>query len=134
MAGQARQPRTLPYEYFVVRCVPRVDRGECLNVGVVLYCQQADFLGARSEVSAQRLEALDATIDIEAIGAALTAIEAVCRGDASAGAAAAADRGKRFGWLAAPRSTALQPGAVHGGLTEDPSAELTRLFESLVRH
>jgi hypothetical protein len=125
--------KRLPYEYFVVRCVPRVDRGECLNVGVVVYCQEAEFLAARSEISQARLEALDRDADIGAIRAALATMEAVCRGDAEAGEAAAGDPGKRFGWLAAPRSTTLQPGPVHGGLTDDPQAVLSRLFDSLVR-
>lgn len=123
----------LPYQYFVVRCVPRVDRGEFVNVGVVVYCQQAEFLAGRSELPADRIAALDPGADLEAIGAALAIMEAVCRGDPTAGEAAAGDPGKRFGWLAAPRSTTLQPGPVHGGLTDDPRAELNRLFDSLVR-
>jgi hypothetical protein len=125
--------RRLPYEYFVVRCVPRVDRGEFVNVGVVVYCQQVDFLAGRSEVPEARLAALDPNADIEAIRAALATMEAVCRGDAAGGEAATGELGKRFGWLAAPRSTTLQPGPVHGGLTDDPQAELARLFDSLVR-
>jgi hypothetical protein len=123
----------VPFEYFVVRCVPRVDRGEFVNVGVVVYSQQAEFLGARGEIVPERLAALDATADVEAISAALATIEAVCRGDASVGEAGSGSMGKRFGWLAAPRSTALQPGPVHGGLTEDPAAELSRLLDALVR-
>lgn len=123
----------VPFEYFVVRCMPRVDRGEFVNVGVVVYSQQAEFLGARGEVTPERLTALDPSADVEAISAALHTIEAVCRGDASIGDAAAGSMGKRFGWLAAPRSTALQPGPVHGGLTADPETELSRLFDALVR-
>jgi len=123
----------LPFEYFAIRCVPRVDRGEFINVGVVLYSQDADFLGARSELSPERLAALAPGADVEAIAAALTTIEAVCRGEASVGEAASGSLGKRFGWLAAPRSTALQPGPVHGGLTDDPATELERLLDVLVR-
>jgi Protein of unknown function (DUF3037) len=124
---------TLPFQYFVLRCMPRVDRGEFVNVGVVIFCEAAEFLDARIELSTKRLAALDDGIDLDALTAALTTIEAVCRGEASAGEAAGGDLGKRFGWLAAPRSTALQPGPVHGGLTDDPAAELTRLAEALVR-
>lgn len=127
------QTERVPFEYFVVRCMPRVDRGEFVNVGVVVYSQQAGFLGARGEVVPERLAALDPAADLEAISAALATIEAVCRGDEAVGEAAAGSMGKRFGWLAAPRSTALQPGPVHGGLTTDPAAELTRLLDTLVR-
>ncbi|MGH8888893.1 MAG: DUF3037 domain-containing protein [Acidothermaceae bacterium] len=123
----------VPFEYFAIRCMPRVDRGEFVNVGVVLYSQDADFLGARSELSTDRLAALAAGVDVEAVSAALATIEAVCRGDARVGEAGSGSLGKRFGWLAAPRSTALQPGPVHGGLTDDPAAELERLLDVLVR-
>jgi hypothetical protein len=122
----------MPFQYFVLRCMPRVDRGEFINVGVVIFCQAAEFLDARIDLPTQRVTALDADVDVAALGAALSNIEAVCRGDSSAGEAANGDLGKRFGWLAAPRSTVLQPGPVHGGLTEDPAAELTRLAEALV--
>ena len=123
----------VPFVYFAIRCVPRVDRGEFVNVGVVVYSQEAEFLGARSELSSERLAALDPSVDVDAIAAALAAVDAVCRGDERAGEAASGSLGARFGWLAAPRSTALQPGPVHGGLTEDPAAELVRLLDALVR-
>ena len=123
----------VPFEYFVIRCMPRVDRGEFVNVGVVLYSQEAEFLGARSELSSARLLAIDREIDVDAVLAALDTIDAVCRGDARAGEAAYGGLGTRFGWLAAPRSTVLQPGPVHGGLTDDPAAELARLLDALVR-
>jgi hypothetical protein len=122
----------LPFEYFVLRCMPRVDRGEFVNVGVVIFCQAADFLDARIDLPLERIAALDVDLDVTALRAALSMIEAVCHGDESAGEAAVGDLGKRFGWLAAPRSTALQPGPVHGGLTVDPAAELLHLTEALV--
>ena len=122
----------MPFQYFVLRCMPRVDRGEFVNVGVVIFCQAAEFLDARIDLPTQRVAALDEDVDIEALGAALSNIEAICHGDESAGEAATSDLGKRFGWLAAPRSTVLQPGPVHGGLTSDPAAELTRLAEALL--
>jgi hypothetical protein len=121
------------FQYVVLRCVPRVDREEFLNVGVVLYCQRAEFLQARCEVDADRLTALSADVDLDAVRSALDAIEAVCRGDHAAGAAGQAVMGTRFGFVKAPRSTVVQPGPVHGGTTADPAAELEHLVDRLVR-
>ena len=121
------------FQYVVLRCVPRVDREEFLNVGVVLYCQQAEFLRARCHVDRARLDALAPDLDLEALLSALAAIEAVCRGDESAGAAGRAAMGTRFGFVKAPRSTVVQPGPVHGGVTLDPDAELDHLVRQLVR-
>lgn len=123
----------LGFQYVVLRCVPRVDREEFVNVGVVLYCQQADFLGCAGHVDDARLAALDATVDVAGVRSALEAVSAVCRGDASAGAAGRAALGTRFGFLAAPRSTVVQPGPVHGGLTDDPESRLSSLVDTLVR-
>ena len=122
----------LGFQYVVLRCVPRVDREEFLNVGVVLYCQAADFLEARCHVDDHRLRALDPDVDLDAVSSALAAVEAVCRGDESTGAAGRAGMGTRFGFVKAPRSTVVQPGPVHGGMTRDPSAELDRLLAALV--
>jgi hypothetical protein len=122
-----------PFEYAVLRAVPRVDRGEFVNVGVMLYCQGADFLGARSHVDADRLRALDPNVDIAGIRSALAAVEAACAGDSSAGPAAQGSPGARFRWLAAPRSTVVQAGPTHTGLTEDPARELEHLVDRLVR-
>ena len=122
------------YEYFVVRCVPRVDREEFCNVGVVLYSHEAGYLAARCDVRPDRLRAVDPDLDLDAVGAAVGVIEAVCRGDvAAAGPAASGTTRSRFGWLAAPRSTVVQPGPVHGGVTADPAAELAHLVDRLVR-
>jgi hypothetical protein len=121
------------FQYVVLRCVPRVDREEFLNVGVVLYCQDADFLGCAGEISEPRLAALAPGFDVDSVRSALRAVEAVCRGDGSSGAAGRAPLGTRFGFLSAPRSTVVQPGPIHGGLAEDPSAELARLLDRLVR-
>ncbi len=123
----------LPFQYVVLRCVPRVDREEFLNVGVVLYCQEAGFLEAGCDVDRDRLRALAPDTDVDAVCSALHAIEAVCRGDESAGAAGRAPMGTRFGFVKAPRSTVVQPGPVHGGTTGDPSRELDHLLERLVR-
>jgi hypothetical protein len=121
------------FQYVVLRCMPRVDREEFVNVGVVLYCQQADFLQARCHVDADRLRAVDERVDVDAVVSALRAVAAVCRGDESAGEAGRAPMGTRFGFVKAPRSTVLQPGPVHGGTTGDPAAELDHLLERLVR-
>jgi hypothetical protein len=121
------------FQYVVLRCMPRVDREEFVNVGVVLYCQQAEFLEARCHVDADRLRAVDERVDVDAVVSALRAVAAVCRGDESAGEAGRAPMGTRFGFVKAPRSTVLQPGPVHGGTTEDPAAELDHLLERLVR-
>jgi hypothetical protein len=134
MSGsRGRQPGRVGFQYVVLRCVPRVDREEFLNVGVVLYCQQADVLEARCHVDEERLAALATDLDVNAVRSALRTVEAVCRGDASAGEAGRAPMGVRFGFLKAPRSTVVQPGPVHGGTTDDPIAELEHLLDALVR-
>jgi hypothetical protein len=119
------------FEYAVVRAIPRIERGECLNVGVIVYCQAADYLSAGVFVDEARLLALDPSADVEAVAAAVEAIKTTCAG--TTGPAAAAGPGERFRWLTAPRSTIVQPGPVHSGLTELPEAELARLFDDLVR-
>jgi hypothetical protein len=121
------------YEYALLRVIPRVDRGEAINAGVVLYCQGLAFLGARAELDENRLRALDSGVDPTAVRAALAAVVAVCDGAPEAGPAGAGPAGVRFRWLTAPRSTIVQPGPVHGGLTTDPAAQLEHLMESLVR-
>jgi DUF3037 family protein len=120
------------YSYVVLRCVPRVDREEFVNVGVVLYCQAHDLLLCASHLEPRRLLALDPSLDLSAAEAALSAVDGVCRGDEGAGSAASAPLGTRFGFLAAPRSTVIQPSPVHGGLTTDPHAELDSLMQALV--
>ena len=120
------------YQYVVLRCVPRPDREEFLNVGVVLHCQAADFLDVVCHVDADRLRALHTGIDVEQVREALAFVELVCRGDERGGEAARQSLGQRFGFLKAPRSTVLQPGPVHGGVTEDPARQLEHLRERLV--
>jgi hypothetical protein len=121
------------FQYVVLRCVPRVDREEFVNVGVVLYCQQTDFLEARCHVDRRRLQALAPDLDVDAVRSALATVEAVCRGDESAGAAGRTPLGTRFGFVSAPRSTVVQPGPIHGGLTTDPKGQLDNLLDRLVR-
>jgi hypothetical protein len=120
----------IPYEYAVIQAVPRIERGELINVGVLLYCQRRDFLAARTHMPEARLRALDPDADVEAIRGALRSWEATCAGD---GAAHGMTLGERFRWLVAPRSTVLRAGPVHMGLAEDPAAELERLLDLLVR-
>jgi hypothetical protein len=120
------------YQYVVLRCVPRPEREEFLNVGVVLHCQAADFLDVLWSVEADRLRALDAEIDVDQVCDALSFVDRVCRGDERAGEAARQSLGQRFGFLKAPRSTVLQPGPVHGGVTDDPARQLEHLRERLV--
>ncbi|GAA4740414.1 DUF3037 domain-containing protein [Modestobacter marinus] len=120
------------FEYAVLRVVPRVERGESLNAGVLVYCRQRDYLGSRVHLDAERLRALDPTADPVAIAAALQAAADVCSAAVGAGAAGREALGSRFRWLTAPRSTVVQPGAVHTGLTADPDAEADRLLELLV--
>jgi hypothetical protein len=120
------------FQYVVLRCVPRVDREEFVNVGVLLYSQHADYLCAASRLREDRLLALDPDLDLDAVRSALAAIEAVCRGEAEPASGAGISLGQRFGWLAAPRSTVVQPGPIHGGLTDDPAGQLRHLLDTLV--
>jgi hypothetical protein len=120
------------YQYVALRCVPRVDREEFLNVGVVLYCHATDFLEAAWRVDAARLGAVDALVDPDQLRDALAFVDAVCAGSERAGTAGQAPQSQRFGFLKAPRSTVLQPGPVHGGVTSDPAYQLDRLLDQLV--
>lgn len=122
----------LAYQYVVLRCVPRVDREEFVNVGVVLYCQATDYLRAAWRVDRNRLAALDPRLDLDQVCEALEFVEGVCAGDERGGAAAGTPLGQRFGFVKAPRSTVIQPGPVHGGVTTDPERQLERLLEQLV--
>ncbi|MFG2954146.1 DUF3037 domain-containing protein [Streptomyces sp. NPDC048291] len=121
------------YEYALVRVVPRVERGECINAGVLVYCRAKGYVGARTHLDEARLLALDPEADVAGVRAALGAVERVCAGGEAAGHAAGDDPGRRFRWLVAPRSTVVQPGPVHTGLTHDPVAETERLLDLLVR-
>jgi hypothetical protein len=121
------------FEYALLRVVPRVERGECINAGVLVYCRAKAYVGARTHLDEARLLALDPDADVAGIRAALEAVERVCGGGEEAGQAAGDDPGQRFRWLAAPRSTVVQPGPVHTGLTVDPAADTERLLDLLVR-
>ena len=123
---------SLSYQYVVLRCVPRVDREEFVNVGVVLYCESAGFLQAAWSVDRERLAALSPGLDIDGVCEGLDFVRGVCAGEPAVGAVANEPAGTRFGFLKAPRSTVLQPGPVHGGLTTDPARQLEHLLERFV--
>ena len=120
------------YQYVVLRCVPRVDRDEFTNVGVVVHSQAVDFLDCAFAVDRDRLRSLAPELDLVSVDATLETVCAICRGELAPGRPSLGTLGQRFGWLAAPRSTVVQPGPVHGGLTSDPAAELERLLARLV--
>jgi hypothetical protein len=133
------------FEYAVLRVIPRVDRGEAMNAGILLYCRPLRYLGARVHLDSALLLALEPEADVAGVGRALAAIAAVCDaavGDAQARraeirgtpgrSAETQDIGRRFRWLTAPRSTVVQAGPVHTGLTGDPDAEIGRLLRTLV--
>lgn len=124
---------TMGYQYVVLRLVPDVAREEFVNAAVVLHCQGADFLDITYEVQPQRWRALSAAVDETEVTRSLDAVRRVCAGEQLPGLPAFERVGQRFGWIAAPRSTVLQPGPVHGGTTDEPHAELERLAECLVR-
>jgi hypothetical protein len=121
-----------PFQYAIVRVVPRVERGESLNAGVILLCRSRRYLAARTALDEARLNALDPGVDAAAIRIHLAAIERVARGDDDAGPVARLGQGERFHFLVAPSSTVIQPSAVHTGLSDDPAATLEALFGRLV--
>ena len=121
------------YDYAIIRVVPRVDRGEQVNVGVILSCPDTGFLDARIELDESVLRALDPAIDLAEVRAHLDVIPAVCRGGAAAGPIGLLPARGRFRWLVSPRSTIIQPSPVHTGRTSDPAACLEHLMERVVR-
>jgi hypothetical protein len=126
-------PERVTFEYAVLRVVPRVDRGEVMNAGVLVYSRPRDFLGAAIWLDVDRLRALDPGADVEGIGRALQAVVDVCGSTPGCGPAGREELGSRFRWLTAPRSTVVQAGPAHTGLTTDPAAELQRLLDVLVK-
>ena len=128
-------PARSAFDYAVVRIVPRVEREEFINVGVVVHAPALGFLGCAMAFDRARLAQLApglAAADLDEIGAHLEAWRAVCAGDAAAGPIAALSPSERFHWLVAPRSTTLQTSPVHAGVTDDPAAALDRLYRTLV--
>lgn len=124
------------FEYAVLRVSPRVERGETVNVGVVLFCRTSRFLGVKIDLGERQVAALRALApdaDLDAVRSHLASIEAIVRGASSAGPIAALAAPERFRWVTSPSSTIIQPSEVHGGMTEDPRASLEELFEKLAR-
>lgn len=121
-----------PFSYAILRVVPRIERGERFNAGVVVFCRQLGFLGAKVELDAQRLAALAPAASADEVLAHLEALVNVAAGEPGAGAIAELPPSERFGWLVAPSSTIIQPSEVHTGLTDDPIATLEALFRELV--
>lgn len=126
------EQRSDPFAYAIVRVVPRIERGERFNAGVVLFCRQRDFLDARVALDPLRLNALAPALDESEVRAHLDALVKVAEGDPLGGPMAVLPPSERFGWLVAPSSTILQPSEVHTGLTADPRATLEQLFAELV--
>jgi hypothetical protein len=131
--GRPEAKARKPFEYAIVRVVPRVERGEAFNAGIVLMCRSRRFLGAVTELDEALLVAMRPDCDPEIVRAHLHAIEAVAAGAAHAGPIAALPLPERFHWLVSPSSTIIQPSEVHTGLTADPAATLDHLFRTLVR-
>ena len=121
------------YDYAIIRVVPRVERGELINVGVILSCPDVSFLEARIELDEARLRAFDPGVDLDEVRTHLDTIPITCRGGAEAGPIGALPQRARFHWLVAPRSTIIQISPVHTGRTDDPAAALERLLDRMVR-
>jgi hypothetical protein len=126
------EPARHPFAYAVVRVVPRVDRGEAINAGIVLLCRTSRFLGARVALDEARLRALDPACDAADVWPHLRAIERIAAGDPAGGPIASLSQPERYHWLVAPSSTIIQPSEAHTGLTADPAATLEHLFATLV--
>lgn len=125
-------PTRSAFEYAVVRVVPRVERGEFINVGVVLFCRQARFLQAQVALDEARLLALDPAADLAAVREQLDQIPLICAGGPGSGPIGALPQPERFRWLVAPRSTVVQPSPVHCGLCDSPADALARLMAGMV--
>jgi hypothetical protein len=121
------------YDYAVIRVVPRVERQEFVNAGVILWCQEQDYLEARVELDEARVRALDASVDLDAVRRHLASIAIICSGGSDAGPIGKLSKRERFDWLVAPRSTIIQTSAVHSGRCGDVSATIERLLDTMVR-
>jgi hypothetical protein len=126
------EPPRNAFQYAIVRVLPRVERGECLNVGVILLCRARRYLGARIALDERRLAALAPDLDAATIRPHLDAIERIAAGDPTAGPMARLGLPERFHWLISPSSTIIQPSEVHSGLCDDPAVELDHLVATLV--
>lgn len=121
------------FDYTIVRVVPRPERGECINVGVIMFSREANYLGGLIEPDWERIIALDSRIDREEVARQLDHLKNVVDGNKSAGPIAQMSPSKRFHWLSGPRSTVVQVSPMHSGLCDDPGEALERLMEAMVR-
>lgn len=126
-------PEPCPFDYAVIRVVPRVERGEFVNAGVIVSCPSKNYLKARVELDAERLAALDPAFDRDAVERHLAAILRICEGGEQAGPIGLLPQRARFHWLVAPRSTIIQTSPVHTGFCEDGDRMLEHLFGTMVR-
>lgn len=126
-------PAPHSYDYAVIRVVPRVERQEFVNAGVILWCREQDFITARLELDEARLRALDPSIDVEAVRKHLASFAIICAGGADSGPIGKLPKRERFDWLVAPRSTIIQTSAVHTGRCTDTGSAVERLLETMVR-
>ena len=126
-------PAPSSFNYAIVRVVPRVERGEFINAGVILYCLTSRFLASKVELDEQRLRALAPGVDLELVRSHLEAIPRICEGGKKAGPIGQLPQKERWHWLVAPRSTILQTSPVHSGLCEDPAQALEHLMDRMVR-
>ena len=122
-----------PFSYALFRLVPRVERGERINVGVVVFSRPVQFLAARTALDESRAHALWPDLDAESVRAHLVALERIAAGDTTAGPIAELDTTARFHWLVSPTSTIIQPSHVHTGICPDPATALEKLFRELVQ-
>jgi Protein of unknown function (DUF3037) len=125
-------PDKFRYDYAVIRVVPKVDREEFINAGVILSCPDLTFLEARIQLDESRLLALDPNVDLDLVRKHLAAIPTICRGGDGAGSIGQLPQRQRFHWLVAPRSTVIQTSPVHTGRSNDPAAALERLLATMV--
>jgi hypothetical protein len=121
-----------PFSYATLRVVPDIEREEFLNAGLILFCRPRRYLRARAVLDRAALGALAADCDADALEEQLSLVERIAAGDADAGPIAALELSERFHWLTTPRSTLVQPGPIHAGVTEDPDATFEHLFRVLV--
>jgi hypothetical protein len=134
-AREPHQPDSPTFDYAIIRVVPDIERGECINVGVALICRQQRFLGLRISLDEARLRALHPTLteaQLTLLRAELEGLQRVAKGEKNAGPIAQLSQTERFHWLVAPGSSMIQPSPVHSGLSGDPAATLRRLMRELV--
>jgi hypothetical protein len=125
-------PSRSPFSYAVLRIVPDIEREEFVNAGLVLFCRSRQFLRARTSLDAARLRSLRTGADLDGLAAQLALIEHIASGEVVSGPLAGMSQSERFHWLTTPRSTAVQPGPIHGGMADDPEATFEHLYSTLV--